>query len=77
MQRRTVLLGLASSPILGAFAADAEPAPRLARLALFYDLKLAIVAGQVLQWRGNDRAQPIDLDKPMHVAVPAPSAPYP
>lgn len=71
MQRRTVLLGLASSPILGAFAADAEPAPRLARLALFYDLKLAIVAGQLLQWRGNDRAQPIDLDNPMHVAVAA------
>lgn len=69
MRRRAVLLGFLTAPALPAGAALLEPAPRAGRLALFYDLKLAIIAGQVLQWRGSARPQPIELANPVHVAV--------
>ncbi|MFM6993398.1 MAG: hypothetical protein ACKOWD_19450 [Rhodoferax sp.] len=56
------------------FAAGAPAAAqplRLARLALFYDLKLAIVAGRLLQWRGDATPQPVALADAVHVAVAA------
>lgn len=50
---------------------SAGPSPRVARLALFYDLKLAIVGGQVWQWRGAGPAQAVPVADAVHVSVAA------
>lgn len=50
--------------------AGAEAVKRRAPVSLYYDLKLAIVSGQVFEWRGDERPRRI-LAGATHVAVNA------
>lgn len=72
--RRAILWAMTAAALApsGALAASPTPRPaRLARLALFYDLALAIVGGRLWQWRGNGKPQPVPLEQPVHVTVAA------